>query len=669
MASHMHELLQLFVYYSNVQAIREHLQQDAAAAAASVLEHEPILSREAFECMAGGCRLLHNQGQESLGEPEANEAQGRPASAAAAARSAARGASPVSNKPAFGSSFESGGERGGRPIFYGRKVWDSGDNGSARKVGRIQEALSGELAVATCYDGQLLELQRQAKRDLIRRRQALESAPEPRTPQLDTSSLLFQSLPESSVKQFLPHASQRSPLMFSQDEVSAAIDSEFHDVKDVPVSKAVEVLLRFGCRNIRMSATVARNPDTNVRNVESKEEASKQTTVMPEALTERGLLEQVYGLQGRLYEQANVDGVRHEIRVSKLDLMEVFKAQHSQVRAEEQARGAWIMGRRLRTQVMQKHSFMSALVRLSLAYVVSNHIPLLTAFPVSEAFRYCLHNHFLPRTLSKPSMVFVGKHLQPRRLATLSAQRQTASAGKAASSTTLQRPLAAAFGDAAAEQDLDAKSTRARSRRSKSDHEGKRKGGVRSRAREDGQRGKKISGKIQSARLERLADSDPVHCAFDVAGPPSHSRPNHGCKLLDSHRQQIMHQNGKMSEVTACNVKVVSSDPSPPVAKRRSWMRNTEGEANRGRESQSTWTCPQPFQAWSVSTTHIKADTAPSDAASQQHQTRNGSTDANPGACADPFDHFLLEASSSTLPSEPAADLQATGKVGFANFI
>ena len=102
-----------------------------------------------------------------------------------------------------------------------------------------------------------------------------------------------------------------------------------------------------------MPATGARNTDTNVRNVESKEEASKQTTVMPEALTERGLLEQVYGLQGRLYEQANVDGVRHEIRVSKLDLMEVFKAQHSQVRAEEQARGAWIMGRRLRTQVMQ----------------------------------------------------------------------------------------------------------------------------------------------------------------------------------------------------------------------------------------------------------------------------------------------------------------------------
>ena len=154
------------------------------------------------------------------------------------------------------------------------------------------------------------------------------------------------------------------------------------------------------------------------------------------------------------------------------------------------------MGRRLRTQVMQRHSFMSALVRLSLAYVVSNRIPLLRAFPVSEAFRYCLHNHFLPRTLSKPSVVFVGKHLQPRqprRLATLSAQRPTAPARKAASSTTLQRPLAAAFGDAAAAENLDSKSTRAMSRRSKSDREGKRKG--RSRAREDGQRSKNISGK------------------------------------------------------------------------------------------------------------------------------------------------------------------------------
>ena len=664
MASYMHQLLQLLVYYSNVHAIREHLQQDAAAAAASVLEREPILSREAFECMACDCRLLHNQGRESHGERETSEAQGRPASAA-------RVASPVSNKPAFGSSFESGGERGGRPIFYGRNVWDSGDNGGARKVGRIPEALSGELAVATCYDGQLLELERQAERDLIRRRQALESAREP--PQLDTSSLLFESLSESSVKQCLPHASQRSPLMFSQDEVSAAIDSEFHDVsKDVPVSKAVEVLLRFGCRNIRTPATGARNTDTNVRNVESKEEATRQTTMMPEALTERGLLEQVYGLQGRVCEQAGVDGVRHEILVSKLDLMEVFKAQQSQARAEGQVRGVWIMGRRLRTQVMQRHSFMSALVRLSLAYVVSNRIPLLTAFPVSEAFRYCLHNHFLPRTLSKPSVVFVGKHLQPRqprRLATLSAQRPTAPARKAASSTTLQRPLAAAFSDAAAAQNLDSKSTRAMSRRSKSDHEGKRKGRVRSRAREDGQRSKKISGKIQSARLERLKDSDPVDCAFDVAGLPSHSRSNHGCKLLDSHRQHIMHQSVKMAEVTACHVNVVSSDPGPPVARRRSWMRNTEGEANRGRESQSTSTCPQQFQAWSVSTTHIQADTAPSDAASKQHQTRTGSTDASPRSCLDPFDHFLLEASSSTLPSEPAADLQATGKVGFANFI
>ena len=104
MASYMHLLLQLLVYYSNVHAICEHLQQDAAAAAASVLEREPILSREAFECMACDCRLLHNQGRESHGEKEASEAQGRPASAA-------RVASPVSNKPAFGSSFESGGQR------------------------------------------------------------------------------------------------------------------------------------------------------------------------------------------------------------------------------------------------------------------------------------------------------------------------------------------------------------------------------------------------------------------------------------------------------------------------------------------------------------------------------------------------------------------------------
>lgn len=65
-----------------------------------------------------------------------------------------------------------------------------------------------------------------------------------------------------------------------------------------------------------------------------------------------------------------------------------------------------LRGFRMRKQLIQRPGFFSVLVRLSLAYVISNRIPLISACPVSEAFSHTLRTLLLPRTLHLPGVIF-----------------------------------------------------------------------------------------------------------------------------------------------------------------------------------------------------------------------------------------------------------------------
>jgi len=63
-------------------------------------------------------------------------------------------------------------------------------------------------------------------------------------------------------------------------------------------------------------------------------------------------------------------------------------------------------GYRLKKQRIERPGFLSALIRLSLAFFISNRIPLLTSSPVTEAFSHCLRNLILPRAMACPGVIF-----------------------------------------------------------------------------------------------------------------------------------------------------------------------------------------------------------------------------------------------------------------------
>jgi len=93
--------------------------------------------------------------------------------------------------------------------------------------------------------------------------------------------------------------------------------------------------------------------------------------------------------------------------VGRADFLQVFGRLQDEERSVILQHGVLLEGFRLKKQLIERPGFLSALVRLSLAFVISNRIPLLTSSPVTEAFSHCLRNLILPRGLHVPGVTFV----------------------------------------------------------------------------------------------------------------------------------------------------------------------------------------------------------------------------------------------------------------------
>ena len=126
-------------------------------------------------------------------------------------------------------------------------------------------------------------------------------------------------------------------------------------------------------------------------------------------LTRESLLKTISKLQDGVGEKRPGEEEEGDLQggwVTKQQMVRVFRASRRRRRIEEERHGVMLRGFRMRKQLIQRPGFFSVLVRLSLAYVISNRIPLISACPVSEAFSHTLRTLLLPRTLHLPGVIF-----------------------------------------------------------------------------------------------------------------------------------------------------------------------------------------------------------------------------------------------------------------------
>ena len=427
-ATHHRDLLQLFLWYSKIESVKAVIAQNGHLAAAMVVQDEPALSEEAFLALAHGCgallphkphdaqtyhKMCCTQSKRS-GQQVGRTTPCSPLGSAAASREAGaeeKAAAPVSqsrecrsrskaaSRPAFGSSFEVGG--GGRPIFCGR-----GDGGIAGGAGAVPsqtaaegalmpEGLTGELAVRCCHAAQLREQLRVCDKERENAKRSHLASPD----LVPADVLMFDEVwlrvcvsvrggrpPKCGADLCVNDRSGALPLCH-QDELLTCLDTSDHHTSiasshgygsrrnGLPCDEALGLLHKFGCQELTQESLRA-----------------KLSKLQDGVGQERPKEEEEGDLKGGW--------------VTTQQIVEVFRAAQRRRRVEEETHGVLLRGFRMRRQLIQRPGFFSILVRLSLAYVISNRIPLISACPVSEAFSHCLRTLLLPRTLHLPGVIF-----------------------------------------------------------------------------------------------------------------------------------------------------------------------------------------------------------------------------------------------------------------------
>jgi hypothetical protein len=314
-------------------------------------------------------------------------------------RGGGKGSDGGKTAPAFGSSLDWG-IQGGRPIFCGRpshdKSYSSCEGGSRAEANRKRGGGGGltvEMISSCVFHAQIREQHRQEDRWLERKKKKyLESQ------DAEASTLIFDAT---------AHLATAFDAADRKESLHASL-GHGHLRSTIPIERAVSILQRLGAPYITVDLLLAKLQSVRVCGAEGH--ASKHTGMSPRPRT--AICPETANL-GSVCEFKDVSGAE----VGRAEFLQVFGQFQDEERSVIFEQGVWLEGFQLKKQLIERPGFLSALVRLSLAFFISNRIPLLTSSPVTEAFSHCLRNLILPRGLHVPGVIFVSYGAKIRRAA------------------------------------------------------------------------------------------------------------------------------------------------------------------------------------------------------------------------------------------------------------